>query len=146
MEEVLGPSLDTNLKKFWSFIRSQRRETISIPTLSTNDTNHVTDSAKAEALTTQFSSVFTHENLFNIPSKLESPYGSINDLHIELPGVIKQLQKLNVTKAGGPENITARVLHDYAEELAPMLHFIFCQSYSSGTLPQDWRKALVSAI
>ena len=30
--------------------------------------------------------------------------------------------------------------------LAPMLHFIFRQSYSSGTLPQDWRKALVTAI
>ena len=94
MEEVLGPSLDNNPKKFWSFIRSQRREAIGIPTLSTNDTNHVTDSAKAEALNTQFSSVFTHENLSNIPSKPESPYGSINDLHIELPGVINSFRNL----------------------------------------------------
>ena len=55
MEEVLGPSLETNPKKFWSFVRSQRREAVGIPTLSTNGTNHVTDSEKAEALNNQFS-------------------------------------------------------------------------------------------
>ena len=146
MEDVLGPSLETNPKKFWSFVRFQRREAVGIPTLSSNGTNHVTDSAKAEALNSQFSSVFTCENLTNVPSKPESQCNSITDLDIELAGVVKQLQKLNVTKAGGPDNITARVLHDYAEDLAPMLHFIFRQSYSSGTLPQDWRKASVTAI
>ena len=85
----------------------------------------MTDLTKAEALNTQFSSIFTHENLPNIPSKPESPFG-INDLDIELPGVIKQLQKPNVTKALSPDSIMARVLYDYLE-LASMLHFIFCQ-------------------
>jgi hypothetical protein len=100
MEEVLGTSLDTNPKQFWSFVRAQRREAIGIPTLSTSGTNHVTSSTKAEALNDQFSSVFTNEDLTNLPTKPESPYNSVGELVIELPGVIKQLQKLNVNKAG----------------------------------------------
>ena len=135
-----------NTGSFWSFVRSQRREAIGIPTLTTNNTNHVTAPAKAEALNKQFSSVFTHENMNNIPGKPKSQYDDINDLDIDISGVVKQLQKIKVNKAGGPDQITARVLHDYAEELAPMLHFIFRQSYSSGSLPLDWRRAFVTAI
>ena len=78
-------------KSICMFVRSQRREAVGIPTLSSNGSNHVTDSAKAEALNNQSSSVFTCENLTNVPSKPESPFNSITDLDIELPGVVKQL-------------------------------------------------------
>ena len=146
MEEVLGPSLETSPKRFWSFIRSQRKEAVGIPTLVSDGEMCVSDLSKAEALNKQFSSVFTDENLTTLPDKGHSAFSSIQDLDIELEGVVKQLTQININKAGGPDGIPARLLHDYAYELAPMLHFIFRQSYATGTLPDDWRKAFVTGI
>ncbi|XP_072039781.1 uncharacterized protein [Amphiura filiformis] len=146
MEEILGPSLDTSPKTFWSFIRSLRREAVGIPTLVVDGESFTSDKSKAEALNQQFSSVFTHEDLTSVPDKGPSPFSSIDDLDIELAGVIKQLAQLNTSKAGGPDSIPARLLHDYATEIGPMLHYIFRQSYATGQLPDDWRKAHVTGI
>jgi hypothetical protein len=146
MEEILGPSLDTSPKTFWSFIRSQRREAVGIPPLLVNGETFATDTSKAEALNRQFSSVFTNEDLASKPDKGTSPFSSIEDLKIGLHGVIEQLAKLNTSKAGGPDSIPARLLHDYATEIGPMLHYIFQQSYVTGQLPDDWRKANVTGI
>ncbi|XP_072046887.1 uncharacterized protein [Amphiura filiformis] len=146
MEEILGPSLDTSPKTFWSFIRSLRREAVGIPTLVVDGESFTSDKSKAEALNRQFSSVFTHDDLTSVPDKGPSPFSSIDDLDIELAGVIKQLAQLNTSKAGGPDSIPARLLHDYATEIGPMLHYIFRQSYATGQLPDDWRKAHVTGI
>ncbi|XP_072039335.1 uncharacterized protein [Amphiura filiformis] len=100
MEEVLGPSLETSPKRFWSFIRSQRKDAVSIPTLISDGEACVSDISKAEALNKQFSSVFTDENLSAIPNKGHSAFSSIQDLDIELQGVIKQLTQINIHKAG----------------------------------------------
>ena len=146
MDEVLAPSLETNPKQFWSFIRSQRKESTSIPTLISDGESRTSDKTKAEALNKQFSSVFTDENVASIPSKGSSTFSDIADLDIELESVIKQLTQINVNKAGGPDEIPARMLHDYAVLIAPMLHFICQQSHSTDTLPADWRRAYVTGI
>jgi hypothetical protein len=82
----------------------------------------------------------------NIPELNDSPYPCIDDLHIGLDGVVKQLKKINCSKAGGPDEIPARFLHDYADDIAPVLHFIMQQSFNTGMLPNDWKKALVTGI
>ena len=71
-------------------------------------------------------------NIFTLPTKGNSSFQSIQDLDIGVEGILKQLKQLNCNKAGGPDTIPARVLHDYADELTPMLHFILCQSYQCG--------------
>ncbi len=95
-----------------------------------------TDKWIAEALNNKFTSVFTCENMNNIPNKGD---------RITLPKVFLIL-KYNSIKAGGPDCIPAKFLHDYADKLVPMLHFIFQQSYNTGTLPSDWKKAMVTGI
>ncbi len=99
---------------------------------------YATDKEKAEALNKQFTPVFTKSNnTSDLPDKGPSPYPAIDDLHISTSGVIKQLKKLQTNKASGPDEIPARMLQDYAEELAPMITHIFQQSYTSGQLPKD---------
>ena len=56
------------------------------------------------------------------------------------------LRELKFNKSNCPDEIPARMLHDYAEELTPALTHIFQQSYNSGELPTDWRKGRISAI
>ena len=56
------------------------------------------------------------------------------------------LQKTNPRKATGQNSIPARMLKDYAAELAPILTLIVNTSLQEGTVPEDWRHANVTAV
>ena len=60
---------------------------------------------KAEALNTQFASVFTKEDQTSIPSLGTSNIQSIPDLVIHEGGVLKHLQDLSPNKAPVPDQI-----------------------------------------
>ena len=61
-------------------------------------------------------------------------------------GVRKLLQKSNQRKASGPDMVPARLLKECSEELSPILTSIFNKSLQTGTVPNDWKTADVSAI
>ena len=61
-------------------------------------------------------------------------------------GVRKLLQKSNPRKASGPDMVPARLLKECSEELSPILTIIFNKSLQTGTVPDDWKTANVSAI
>ncbi len=69
LNDVIGASLDTNPKKFWSYVRTSKSESSGIPPLKFNDKLCVSDKSKADALNSQFHSVFTRENV-PIPKKV----------------------------------------------------------------------------
>jgi hypothetical protein len=71
--DILGPSLDSNPKRFWSYIRSLRKESVGIPPLKSSGKTYCTDKGIAEALNNQFTSVFTKEKLNDIPDKVPHP-------------------------------------------------------------------------
>ena len=79
VSDVIGSSLieGSNQKKFWSYVKLNHTENIGIPVLQDNHGHHVTNQAKAETLSRQFSSVFTEEAVGEIPSKDPSPYPNI---------------------------------------------------------------------
>ncbi len=145
MCNVIGESLTTNPKTFWRHVKMTRTENISIPSLRQGDKVCASDRDKAEALNSQFRSVFTEDN-GQVPVKPLSPYPDIEDFDISVEGVRQRLQKLNPNKAMGPDELPARVLRDAAEEIAPMLSFIFQQTLDTGSIPADWTNATVAAI
>ena len=116
-----------------------------VDTLKVNDIVKTTDSDKANALNEYFKSVFTNEQL-PAPTKGPSPFPSIQSLEIGLNGVAKQLEAITPNKASGLDEIPAKVLKETANEIAPIIHHIFQQSYTSGQLPEAWKTALVTAI
>ena len=142
---VIGDSLKENPKRFWSFIKLKKTESVGIPTLVAGDQPKVSDKDKANALNNQFKSVFTAESA-PIPGKGPSPFTPIPTLEFGMAGVSKQLESLNPNKACGPDELPARILRETASAIAPMVRHIFQQSYTSGKLPTDWSKALVTAI
>ena len=104
--------------------------------------NYIVVIVKAEILNDQFKSVCTpnaQEDLNSIQSDLFFP--SIDQLYICQKGVTKLLKELKINSASGPDNIANRVLKQCAEELSPVLTFIFGQSLANGELPEDWLKA-----
>ena len=60
-------------------------------------------------------------------------------------GVAKQLRAINPSKATTPDKLPARVIKEAADDIAPVITHLLQQSYDSGTLPDDWTHALVTA-
>ena len=81
-----------------------------------------------------------------IPELPGVTFPSIKDLKITEFGVFKLLDKIDVSKASGPDCIPGRILQNLARELAPVLHFIFEQSLNTGDLPAEWTLANVAPI
>ena len=79
----IGDSLKTNPKRFWSFIKANKRENIGIPTLRVNEKPITNDRDKANALNNQFTSVFTSES-YPIPVIDHSLYSSIPQSWVQL--------------------------------------------------------------
>lgn len=145
LNEVVN-KLESNPKPFWQFIKSKRKDSGSIPTLRTADSVADTSKDKADILNKQFASVFTKENLNNIPFTSSSTPPSISDLTINNNGILKLLCSLNISKASGPDLLPARVLKETAREISPILTFIFSKSYSTGSCPHDWKDANICPV
>ena len=103
-------------------------------------------SSKSEILNKQFQSVFTKKSTTATPRLFGNKYPSIGNLSFTLKGVQKLLEKINITKAAGPDLIPGRMLKMLAPELAPIVHAIFTQSLDTEELPRDWSLANVAPI
>ena len=103
-------------------------------------------SSKSEILNKKFQSVVTKKSTTATPRLFSNNYQSIGNLSITLKGVQKLLEKINISKAAGPDLIPGRKLNMLAPELAPIVHAIFTQSLDSGELPRDWSLANVAPI
>lgn len=76
-------------------------------------------------------------------SKIDAKFTFKN---IYLGDVLKEFEKLNTSKSFGPDKISARLLKDSKNVIAPCLTYIFNTSLTSGVFPDDWKKARVSPI
>ena len=114
-----------NKKPFWKYLRVQKQEDFGISALKSYCKMFTDRKSISEILNTQFKSVFTKKTSSKIPELPGVTFPSIKDLKITEFGVFKLLDKIDVSKASGPDCIPGRILHNLARELAPVLHFIF---------------------
>ena len=112
-----------------------------------SDGNPVTDSlGKAELLNKQFKSVFTIEPAGDLPNKGPSPYPTMPDITITSQGIENLLNDLKIHKASGPDVISATILKETSDIIAPILQAIFQISPDTGRVPADWSTAFVAPI
>ena len=122
-------------------------DTVNISTLRDKTGTEVIDSrGKTEILNEQYDSVFTDEDMNNIPKMGNSTVQDIHKLVVTEPGVIKLLKKLDISKAIGPDLIPSRILREAADQIAPFLTYIYNQTLTSGTVPSNWKLANITAI
>ena len=133
-------------KRFWSYIKSLKTNGSGVNTLFVNDCEIQDAKGKAEALSNQYCSVFTDEDITDIPSMSGIAYPTISDINIDVEGVDNLLKNINVKKASGPDGVSSQILRDLSEELSPVIVKIFAQSLNSGELPDDWLTANITAI
>ena len=150
-EKNLAKEVVKNPKKFWSYASSKSKIRVGVPNLSKsgndkgdNLTNN--DKEKAEVLSQFFSSVFTREpeGNWNLPESKQFEH----ELQINLSeaAVHKLLSKIKISKSPGPDQVHPRVLSELKNTLAKPLSIIFNTSMRTGTLPQEWKSANITAI
>ena len=105
-----------------------------------------TSKGKAQILNAQYASVFQDEGKSKPPDLGNSPYPSMPKIDVSIEGVKKLLLRLNPKKAVGPDMVPTHILRDYADDIAPILQSIFQQSLDTGMVPEDWKKANVTAV
>ena len=134
-------------------MKSPKQETFGISALKSNG-NVITDSlSKAEILNSQFQILNFKFNMFSLPNLantfpqlLGTQFPKINPLYISENGVFMLLDRIDVSKSSGPDQLLGRLLQSLAKEITPVLHFIFTQSLCTGELPTKWTQANVAPI
>ena len=107
---------------------------------------HSDTPTKAAILNNQFHSVYTQEDLNNMPDKGPSPYPTMRPIKISQNGVTKLLRGIRPFKATGPDDIPAFMLKNTAEHLSPYLTRLYQLSMDQGSVPEDWRTANIVPV
>jgi hypothetical protein len=98
----------------------------------------------AEALNKFLSSVFTQENLLNIPEPVaEMINRAMEPVFVTQQQIRNKIRKLWKDAAPGPDGITPSILQKLEESVVTPLEIIFNMAIESGDSPQDWKTASV---
>lgn len=139
-----------NPKKFWAYVNSKRNYKEDIPELMVRNVNDnsvsVTNgiSERAKVLSDFFGTTFTKDEVTDTNNI--NAASIMGDIKISVEDVCRKLKELNISKSPGPDNIHPRMLKELANELSRPLEIVFSQSIMEGKLPEDWKKADITAI
>ena len=137
-----------NPKEFYRYVNERRicKDPVG-PLMGPDGELLNSDEDNANVFNTFFSSVFTIEDMDNLPEMVEyQGEQRLTDIGFTAEGVKAELQKLNIYKSLGPDGAHPRVLKALSEEICVPLAHIFNTSMQSGQVPRDWKIANVTAI
>ena len=127
-----------------------RRKTF-IPTLSENSIEASTNFKKAEMLNSFFHKCFNHSMSLLHFADLDDvdpvdEYLHTEDILCTVEEVEQYLLTLDVSKANGPDGISARMLKETATSIAPSVTNLFNLSLKSGCFPTLWKLSHIVPI
>ena len=148
LEKKLATEKYYNSKPFYNYIKkkSTTRSTIG-PLINKQGDTVVEEEEIAEELNSYFASVFTREDLADIPEP--TPMISRTKLRgtwISTEKVKRKIRELKTHGAAGPDGIRPQLLQQCVDELSPVLAMIRRKSLDTGNVPEEWRKANVVPI
>ena len=149
-EKNIAAKVKNNPKSFWGHVRQRLKSKSGIAPLlkdpKDKSSTKFSDKEKADILQNQYSSVFTIEPSLDLPSLDRRTANTIPGLEIDKVMVEKEIEKLNVDKSMGPDEIHPRLLKELVAFVAEPLTRLFNKTINQGCIPDDWKKAHVSAI
>ena len=145
-EKELSRHVKDKPKMFWKYAKSRLKNRERIPSLTTGGNKYTTPKEKAEALNKFFVSVFTKEDVENIP---ESPSYNVGEvlttLNITPEIVLRKLKGLNPNKTPGHDRWHPYFLREIADDICVPLSILFNKSLKEGA-HSSWLKAVITAI
>ena len=149
LEKNLAKNIKSNPKAFYRYMNNNTKTRSKVGPLKDDKNQLHTDDAKmVEILNTTFTSVFTAENLSNLPNpeQLYTGTSPLNSLNITEDIVKTKIENLNPNKSPGPDLIHPSVVKKLVNELVYPITIIFNKSLQEGVVPADWKNANVTAI
>ena len=90
LSDIFNCTSSRSHKNLWSYVKSKRRDQVSIPSLDANGTTVSGVQEKADLINhQQFTSVFTYENTSTLSDLGASPFTTILEDNISVDGVEK---------------------------------------------------------
>ena len=128
------------------YIKRTRKEHSGISTLVVNGKATSCAKDKAKILNNQFQSVFSKEDLSNIPKMNSTEIPQMPNISFSTRGIQLHLESLVPGKAPGPDGLPTYIFKHCSSEIAPIFQVLFTQSLSTGTLPRDWLTANITPV
>ncbi|KAF2366666.1 Reverse transcriptase domain [Trinorchestia longiramus] len=147
-EITVAAQAKTNPKSFYKYVNDRRlkRDTIG-PLIDSEGSTQTNNKSKAKILNTYFTSVFTHEDLTEIPQPhVLNTQEILSDGVFTVEEVEEQLSILNPYKSTGPDGLGPWILKETAEVISEPLTNIFNRSLETGIVPDVWKRANVTLI
>ena len=145
-------NLNPGNKEFWKAVKSVTRNVSEIPILKKGNRMATTPEAKATLLGETFRNNFnssspplSHDDLILMPRSPDTPR-IYSDLLCMEPEVFDLLASLDISKATGPDGISAQMLKYTAETITPIITSLFNQLILVGTVPDLWKLSLVVPV
>ena len=145
-------SFRNNPKLFWSYHKAVfHHRSSQNAIISHNNIVAKTPTKKAELFNSYFSSVFqpstskTNDTVDSRISRFPTDL-QLSDITLDVEDVINSLTNLDVSKAGGPDGIPARLLKECSHQIASSLCSLFNDSLRSGHIPSEWKSADVTPV
>ena len=145
ISDCISPNIKHNPKRFFTFIKSKRCDNVGVSPLKVNGKLKFNDKEKGNILNDQFASVFSEKD-GHIPPILSELVKTMPDIQVTVNGVKKLLSKINPNKTTVPDGIPGRFLKEVAHEIAPALTLLLDTSLEEGTVPNDWKQAMINPI
>jgi len=148
LEKDLAGGEDKNNRKFARYIKSKTKSKTTVGPLINKDGELVTEDKEiADELNRFFASVFSKEDMSNIPEPDVEMVGKrMNPICITQNQIKNKIQKLRKDAAPGPDGISPRLLQQLGDSILEPLEIIFNKSIESGCVPQGWKEANVTPI
>ena len=150
-EKSLSEDIVNNSKSFYSYVKSKQRSKDKIgPLKNARGQIIIKNEQMCIVLNDYFLSVFTKEDVENVPIPQQMFHGTENDklldIVIKKDMVQQKLEELNCNKSQRPDEIHPRLLKVLSSVIAKKLAKLFQNSLVQGIVTNDWREANITAL
>ena len=133
------------------YVRSKNKSKITVGPLTGTDGQPLESAnSTSNEFNNYFASVFTAENMRDIPDPAPTFQGSesekLTDIEFGIEDVKRVLSKLRADKASGVDELLPRFLSGIQETLAYPLYVMWRKSLNEGVVPEDWKRANVTPM
>ena len=151
LEKRLGENIKSDRKGFFKYARSKMKVKESVGPIADEHGHLIKDEKQMTKVFSEFfKSVFTREDIANIPEPEQIYRGSeedkIIDINITVERVQKKLKTMNPTKAPGDDNINPAIITETTEQIAAQVTDVFRKSLDEGRIPEDWKTSNITPI
>ena len=150
-ETKLSRACRENPKSFYEYVNNRKTIKNEIgPLVDNNGIIAQNTKSNAEILNNFFSSVFTNENLNEIPNPPDrtvfTPDNTLNNITFYESEVSKYIDKIKLSKSPGPDLFYPAHLKNLKMSIVRPLTQIFNKSFENKTVPTDFKLANVTPI